>query len=142
MWRHSQNVRLLALECGSSEISAVGNDAQSFKSLCSNNGRLGDWLSTDLFIILSDFNSLKLDWACNNDLFVIENYIDNFVVQIHWYLSICSEVEVLLVQAMILLCIIWMNVLVSQLKDALPQDIGAMEDHLSGTVTSLGKLVY
>lgn len=35
-----------------------------------------------------------------------------------------------------------MNVLVSQLKDALPQDIGAMEDHLSGTVTSLGKLVY
>lgn len=142
VWRHSQNMRLLALECGSPEVSAMGNDAQSFKSLCGNNGGLRDWLGTDLFIILRDFDSLELDWACNNDLLIIVNNIDFFIVQIHWYLSICSEVEILLVQAVILLCIIRMNVLVSQLEDALSQNIGAMEDHLSRAVTSLSKLVY
>lgn len=141
MWRHSQNMRLLELECGSSKISAMRNDAQGFESLCSDNSRLGDWLGTDLFIILGDFHSLKLDWACNNDLLIIVNNIDIFIAQIHWYLSVRSEVEILLVQAVILLCIIWMNVLISQLENALSQDIWAMENHLSRAVASLGKLV-
>lgn len=72
-------MRLLALECGSSEISAMRNDAQGLESLCSNNSRLGDWLGTDLFIVLGDFHSLKFDWACNNDLLIIVNNIDIFI---------------------------------------------------------------